>query len=575
MRFVILAILAVFSSAGCAQLPVTLGKSLEPPAGPRLRIFISDLHFGAGHVLKDSTGNHTQGPWHPTEDFRWHDDFKAFLGEVRALGKDRGVSVDLVIVGDFLELWQAAPKICSLEECTPAERAGTAPRDCEYKDKEDLGCTEEEAAKRVQRVLGAHKDTLAELGKFAAEGDNRVVIVVGNHDAALVFKRVADATLVAIGAPGRVHVATEGYWLSRDGLIFAEHGHQVEGDVNAYDSLPASCINSQLARVDCATGLQNAYLKRPWGENFVQKYYEQYEVRFPIIDNVSSMDEGIRLGIMAAGIGDTLDALRKGFKFLLLQQSRAQVAAGLGKTGKELLDYDLKAVRQRGDAFLVESFVMPEGGAAMRDAAGKVLDEGKLSERMTNFTDDELRTLCDFREATRRMEMSGTVRTPACPRLKEATLGGDDDGSLGAIATQIFTTEKGRYRSRLSELRGALNNSGRPTADFELYVYAHTHAAHGKVQPFGGNEKWSPVMFNTGAWQRIATPKQLETIRADQKIDTWQTLLALSPGNLPPCYSFILVEPYAEGARADIKPALRWWAQPKGGDWTMMLSCPY
>lgn len=574
MRLVLLAILVIFSTKGYPERIVTLEKSPDPPPGPRLRIFISDLHLGAGRVFKDDAGNHTKGPWNPTEDFRWHSEFKGFLDLLRTLAQIRNVSVDLVILGDFLELWQAAPKVCLLEKCTPAERDGTAPRDCEYQNKEDLGCTEAEAVARVRRVIGAHRDTLSELGRFATEGENRVVIVVGNHDAALVFKRVADETLSAIGAPERVRIATEGYWLSRDGLIFAEHGHHVEGDVNAYDSLPASCIDSRLARVGCTTGKTGVYLKRPWGENFVQKYYERYEVRFPIIDNVSSMGEGIRLGIMAAGIGDTADALRKGFKFLLLQQSRAQLEAGLGKREAAMLDYDLKAVRAKGDAFLVESFVMADGGTTLRDAASQLLSKGMLSERMADFSDDDLRVLCDLREATRRVEAASIVRTPACPRLKEATLG-SDDGTLGAVANQIFNSEKGRFRSRFLELRHALRGSGRPTADFELYVYAHKHAAHGEVRPFPADEPWSPLMFNTGAWQRVATPEQLKAIRAAEKIETWQTLLAVSPEKLPPCYSFILVEPYADGMRTGIKPALRWWVQPKGADWTMRGSCPY
>jgi hypothetical protein len=61
----------------------------------RLAIFISDLHMGLG---KDEAG-----AWFPTEDFRWPAALEGFLDHISSEGRD---AVDLVIVGDFLELWQ-------------------------------------------------------------------------------------------------------------------------------------------------------------------------------------------------------------------------------------------------------------------------------------------------------------------------------------------------------------------------------------------------------------------------------------------------------------------------------------
>jgi hypothetical protein len=66
-------------------------------------------------------------------------------------------------------------------------------------------------------VIQFHQPELDAIAKFAKSGDNGVVIVPPNHDAALLFDGVADAVLKAINAPAdRVRVAFEGYWLSPD-----------------------------------------------------------------------------------------------------------------------------------------------------------------------------------------------------------------------------------------------------------------------------------------------------------------------------------------------------------------------
>src|SRR6188768_2247437 len=73
------------------------------PAGvpaPRPVVIISDLHMGLGR--------NAAGEFHRTEDFRWPSALRGFLS---AVSKEGGVRVDLVIAGDFLELWQR-PKPC-------------------------------------------------------------------------------------------------------------------------------------------------------------------------------------------------------------------------------------------------------------------------------------------------------------------------------------------------------------------------------------------------------------------------------------------------------------------------------
>ncbi len=129
---------------------------------------------------------------------------------------------DLILNGDTFELWQ------SLE-----------PNDCVQRSNKNLSCAEAEALKRLARVLQAHQLELTSIKSFAAAGDNRVVIIPGNHDVALLFENVAKEVLRAIGAPeDRVRIASTGHWLSPDHLIYAEHGHQIGKEGNRFNNWP-------------------------------------------------------------------------------------------------------------------------------------------------------------------------------------------------------------------------------------------------------------------------------------------------------------------------------------------------
>ena len=83
----------------------------------RALVFISDVHLGVG---KDAGGN-----WMPIEDFRWPNALDGFLAYVERTYEGKA---DLVILGDFLELWQPFPGMaCTDPEaeagCSVAETA--------------------------------------------------------------------------------------------------------------------------------------------------------------------------------------------------------------------------------------------------------------------------------------------------------------------------------------------------------------------------------------------------------------------------------------------------------------------
>ncbi|HIE94878.1 MAG TPA: hypothetical protein EYQ83_19200, partial [Acidobacteria bacterium] len=194
---------------GCLVVAAGAIGSQPQDGGLRRAVVLSDLHMGEG---RDADGQ-----WSPYEDFRWADDFDQFL---TALATEDSRPTDLILNGDTFELG----------------RSDEIP--CDHADP-GLGCTQTEALARLERVLTAHAGELAALGDFARSGDNRVVLVPGEDDAALLFPAVGVRAVAAFEAPaGRVSVATGGFWRSADGRVVVEHGHQLESRADRFESWP-------------------------------------------------------------------------------------------------------------------------------------------------------------------------------------------------------------------------------------------------------------------------------------------------------------------------------------------------
>ena len=141
---------------GAVVLPIVRAQAVRTVA------VISDLHLGVG--MDPATKQ-----WHPVEDFRWGDALKSFLRQADEAGRG---ATDLVIDGDAFELMTSPLPGCRDES-------------------PHAGCTEAEALARLDRVLAAHAGEVADIGAFAKNGDNRLVFVPGDHDAALLFPSVA------------------------------------------------------------------------------------------------------------------------------------------------------------------------------------------------------------------------------------------------------------------------------------------------------------------------------------------------------------------------------------------------
>jgi UDP-2,3-diacylglucosamine pyrophosphatase LpxH len=461
----------------------------------RVVIAISDLHVGAG---KDGAGQ-----WRPIDDFRWESDLSGFLAYASAT---HGDNIDLVLAGDVFELWQSPTMDCSSDLSAP----GCVIKDCDNADR-NLGCTEAEAVARLQTVLDKHPEFVAIVRKFATSGENRVFIVPGNHDAALLLPQVGALVEATFQTPR-----------SADGRIYADHGHQFD-ELNRFKSWPVPYVVSSGANV----------MRRPWGENMVQQYYDQYEYLFPIIDNLGSDLEGARYGLAHANFLQSTLAVGKLLKFLVLQQSFVQRVDLLGDQHAILtghVKWNLASVRAKPASFFIEALADdPASMAAANDAValGASFDASNMSE-------DEIDKLC------RKKALLNESR-PAGQKLALCTLA---DGTLGAFAAGLNKKDP-----RVAYLRTALAaaaSAEHRTLLADLYIYGHTHQADEWKDPLS----LGPTVFgvhalkvvNTGAFQRVATLANATAI-ANGKPTGAAT--RLSPEDLPACYNYVLVAPYA------------------------------
>jgi UDP-2,3-diacylglucosamine pyrophosphatase LpxH len=579
LRAILPPLLAAFTGAASAG-SALFAEAPAPPAGTRSTILISDLHLGMGRVPapEGAASAAGTGDWHPMEDFRWFDQFNSFLDKVESTWTRRKKPVDLVILGDFLELWQSpsALRDCIYDRTGNAMQGAIGPFLDLVEVQSNLSCTADHALRRARRVIEAHQDVLKRIGRFATLEDNRVTIVPGNHDAALVFDGVRQALLDAIGAPDdRVRVATEGYWRSRDGKVFAEHGHFIEGDVNDYTEFPVTCTDVQGTPVACNGKTTRAYLQRPWGEKFVQDFYDRYEEHFPIVDNITSEAAGAAEAIAASDGLERVDAIGRALRFLLLQQSFRQFGKFLGDAkgpgGARMLgggaygtEWDLAAIRLEGDVFYEKSLAPSN---PLRDEVQRLRTADQLPLRLSDLSEPEILQICDMRAAQHEAATAAEASPELCPGNKK----------LGALATKLLTSYPQRLANRMEAVRRALP-ADRSTRDFGVYVYAHTHAVHGACAAHDAagsssitadGKPWTPRAINTGAWQRVVSPQRFQAMKKEKPMKPLQDYRP--DDDLPACFSMVVVTPAKEGPSAE---AWFWARSGPRGNWNFHMTCP-
>ena len=484
-KIVMLVVAAALPGICRALPPPSPGKVAAANAQQRQLVVISDLHLGVG--------KRTESAWYPYEDFRWPKALNGFLTEI---GKAGNQQVDLVIAGDFLELWQPPDQI----SCDGLANAK---------------CSTKTMAAMTQHMVNAHGVELRALADFAEKGNNKLYIVPGNHDAALLVPEVWSILAKALRADkGRVALVSTGIYTTPDGSVVIEHGHQIGADVNAFSHWP------QLIQHHGGKD----YIDSPWGERFVQTLFNEKEKAYPIIDNLSPEAAGARLLMEDRGAWGSASDMARFVKFNLFDTTLAQKGQSLGRPGAAPPTCTKEQAKGLGYRFFTEALPAEDTirkAVEANDPQAKQV-QAELTVLAENLPDDELADICSKRT---------------------------DNSTLGATAQHLFVRPENVMRKHLEKR----------SAEFpamKVFIYAHTHQLE---QPWkvGLSMTDNITVLNTGAFQRLIDMAGYDVrVKKMSLAKRSDGLSKISLESLAPCYSFVRVAAASDGTR---RPATLIW----------------
>jgi len=458
-------------------------------APDRALVIISDLHLGAGKNSGQS--------WYTTEDFRWPKALKAFLDEMSRRGNDR---VDLIIAGDLLDMWQPPENIrCKGDSSDP-----------------NLGCTVEEMTAIASWIVKAHKEEFEHLRLFSQKGENRLHILPGNHDAALLIAPVWEPVGKALKAEkGRVNFVVTGVWRSVDYGIVVEHGHQIGNDANRYKRWP------DIVRVDG----NKEYIERSWGEQFIQQVFTQHEYDNQIIDNFSPESLGAWYWKDKRGLWGTAADMAKLVAFNLSQTSFSQKVQFLGdkKSPEEKPKWNIPEARKLGHGLFVAAMPQDDAGRA------RLLEETEEAKEVRQELDRLALDTEKLPDGTVEMKLPDENVQMLCDQA--ATRGNSvcDRPHLGYAIEKLLVPKERVLVSHLIKRQGEFPK-------MHYFVYGHTHDLAIRWKPEGISYVQA---MNSGAFYRVIGENGFLSRVRQKGISPGQGLEKISLDELPPCYTFV------------------------------------
>lgn len=361
-------------------------------------------------------------------------------------------------------------------------------------------------------------------GRFANEGENRVFFVPGNHDAPLLLDEVWKLVEKAVGAkagrvfrcgPGSVApCTTSGLWVSADGKVLIEHGHQIGEDVNRFSRWPNVVTERDATQ----------YVERPWGQKFVQALFNAEEMQYPVIDNLMPESAGTRYRMAERGFWASAADVARFLRFNLFETSIAQKAgvlgglSGNGDSTANSAELDLDAARALGDKLYLGALPKDDPFAerlrsntkeaeSVREELKKMLSDSTL------VPDSEVKQLCDQMQALENGTCSST---------------------LSAALEGALVPKKWILAEHLAKRKQTENLS-----NVQFFVYGHTHDFEtGYEVNFDGS---SVTVFNTGAFQRVVDEAGFKARADKKKITPEEALRVLRNEDLAPCYTAVFV----------------------------------
>ena len=162
-------------------------------------------------------GRDAAGAWHPYEDFRWAAEFAAFLDAADREGAERHRSR-----AERRHLRSVQSSAARIVRPAPTSAAPKAKR-----------------VARLDRVLTAHDAEIAALEAFARKGIEPRGLRARRQRCGAALPGRRPRLLSAMAAPPAAWMSRPpGYWLSSDGRVHAEHGHQIGFSPHRFETGP-------------------------------------------------------------------------------------------------------------------------------------------------------------------------------------------------------------------------------------------------------------------------------------------------------------------------------------------------
>jgi UDP-2,3-diacylglucosamine pyrophosphatase LpxH len=458
---------------------------VDPEPRARRKVIVSDLHLGPGASDPRFAG---------IEDFYSEVEWTAFLERQAGAGP-----TDLIVNGDFIEFWQIAAALGALPKPADPRQppSGSA-----------LASDQRFAVTAVGLVLAAHRSVFADMGKLLDGGDNRVIIVAGNHDADLLWPKVQLAIARAIKPrdPSRL-LFTTGPGYEHAG-VHVEHGHAFDA-ANRFATGHAPFGRDR----DGTCRLQSS-----WGEVFVDQFYTDVERKVPFIDNLYPQSAAVLWAMrdnpdpqrdVGAVLG-FIDLLRAGESRAFNRSAiTALLQSALGTPGKN----------DSG----------PESVAEVVGHVGDRLARGDVT--AAAMTDALLRLRLDPALAGMWSGLGrAAILLPDFPAAAREMRAIDPEGPLH-LHDALFGDPLNTAAARLLGGRG----------DIKIVVLGHTHTVGGSVEPIAAGKR-SGWYANSGSWIAAASVADLRARGVG-----WDRL-TLADRTMFPAKNVAVVIEYAGGA---------------------------
>lgn len=243
-------------------------------------VIFSDIHLGAGARI--------HGKRNFLEDFHYDKEMVEFL-EYYSGGHYLEREVELIINGDFLDLL-AVPFVPYFD---------------------DEFWSEKSALHKLKIIINAHKEVFQALINFLSFPKNKIVYIIGNHDAEMVFdslqKYFIDYFPERDRAKVQIIVNDKESYIPCEGVVI-RHGHEYEL-AHIFD--PKRCIQED------SSG--NKFFIPPWGSYYVTKVINKFKEGRDYINAVRPVNKFIINGLIYDSLYTTRFLLANFYYFLMVR----------------------------------------------------------------------------------------------------------------------------------------------------------------------------------------------------------------------------------------------------------------